>query len=47
MIFEKEALDPRGRHFALYLQFCRDNITISKIFYLLKIQNQIPGTNSI
>ena len=43
LMFEKEEFNHRARQVELYLQFCTDNITVSTIFYLLKIQNLTPG----
>ena len=44
MIFEKEELHHRSRQVALYRQFCTNSINVWTIFYLLMIQNLIPGT---
>ena len=38
VIFGKEELDHRGNSVVLHQQFCADNVTVSTILYLLKIQ---------
>ena len=43
MIFEKEELDHKSWQVVLYLQISKNNITVSTIFYLSKIQNLTLG----
>ena len=43
MIFEKEELDHKSWQVVLYLQISKNNISVSTIFYLSKIQNLTLG----